>query len=83
VVHFQTYILNSHVISYVPSSLVIKKKLREGKWANWLAKIQEYDIEIKPLKEVKGHGLCNLIANSDSLDGMISISVGEPMPYLE
>jgi hypothetical protein len=31
--------------------------LREGKWANWIEKIQEYDIEIKPLKEVKGHGL--------------------------
>jgi hypothetical protein len=53
--------------------------LREGKWENWLEKIQEYDIEIKPLKEVKGQGLCKLIANSDSLDGMISISVGEPM----
>jgi hypothetical protein len=42
-------------------------------------KIQEYDIEIKPLKEFKGQGLCKIIANSDSLDGMISISVGEPM----
>jgi hypothetical protein len=44
-----------------------------------MAKIQEYDIEIKPLKVVKGQGLCKLIANSDSLDGMISISVGEPL----
>jgi hypothetical protein len=37
VVHFQTYILNSHVIAYVPSSpvkMVLKKQLREGKWAN-------------------------------------------------
>jgi hypothetical protein len=44
-----------------------------------LAKIQEYDIEIKPLKAVKGQGLCKLIANIDSLDGMISISIGEPL----
>jgi hypothetical protein len=86
VVHFQTYILNSHVIAYVPSSLVkmlLNQKLREGKWANWLAKIQEYDIEIKPLKDIKGQGLCNIITNSDSLDGMISILVGEPLVDLE
>jgi hypothetical protein len=51
--------------------------LREEKCENWLAKIQEYDIEVKPFKEFKGHGLCKFIANSDSLDGMISISVGE------
>jgi hypothetical protein len=44
-----------------------------------LAKIQEYDIEFKPLKDVKGQGLCKLIANSDSVDGMISILVGEPL----
>jgi hypothetical protein len=34
--------------------MLLNKKLREGKWANWLAKIQEYDIEIKPSKEIKG-----------------------------
>jgi hypothetical protein len=48
-----------------------------------LAKIQEYDIDIKPLKVVKGQGLCDLIANSDYVDGMISISVGEPLADLE
>jgi hypothetical protein len=81
-VHFRTYILNSHVISYVPSSPVkmfLNKKLRGGKWANWLEKIKEYDIEIKHLKVVKGKGLCKIIANSDSMDGMISILVGEPL----
>jgi hypothetical protein len=82
VVHFQTCILNSHVIAYVTSSpvkMLLNQQLREGKWANWLAKIQEYDIEIKPLKAIKEQGLCKIIVNSDSLDGMISISVGEPM----
>jgi hypothetical protein len=37
VAHFQTYILNSHVISYVPSSpvkMILNQQLREGKWAN-------------------------------------------------
>ena len=84
--HFQTYILNSHFIAYVPLSPVkrfLNQQLREGKWANWMEKIQEYDIEIKPLKVVKGQGLCNLIVNSDYVDGIISISVGEPLVYLE
>jgi hypothetical protein len=53
--------------------------LREGKGANWLEKIQEYDIDIKHLKEIKGEGLCKLIANGDSVDGIISISVREPL----
>jgi hypothetical protein len=86
VAHFQTYIFNSHVIAYVPSSpvkMILNKKLREGKWANWLEKIQEYDIEIKLLKAVKRQGLCKLIANGDTLDGVISISVGESMVVSE
>jgi hypothetical protein len=84
VAYFQTYIQNSHVIAYVPSfpmNMLLNQQLSEGKWANWLTKIQEYDIEIKPLKAIKGQDLCKLIANIDSLDGMISISVGEPMAY--
>ena len=57
VAHFHMYILNSHVIAYVPSSpmkMLLNQQLREGKWENWLMKIQEYDIEIKPLKVAKG-----------------------------
>jgi len=60
VAHFQTYILNSHVIAYVLSTLMnmlLNQQLREGKLDNWLVKIQEYDIEIKPLKEIRGQGL--------------------------
>jgi hypothetical protein len=37
IAHFQTYILNSHVITYVPSSpikMLPNQQLREGKWAN-------------------------------------------------
>jgi hypothetical protein len=74
--------IKSHIIAYVPSSpvkMLLNQQLREGKWANWLEKIQEYDIEIKPLKAIKGQGLCKLIMNGDSVDGMISISVGEPL----
>jgi hypothetical protein len=86
VAHFWTYIRNSHVIVYVPCSpvkILLNQQLREGKWENFLAKIQEYDIEINPLKSLKGHGLCKLIVNGDSLDGLILISVGEPMAVSE
>jgi hypothetical protein len=82
VAHFWMYILKSHVIAYVPSSLVkilLNQQLRKGKWDNWLVKIQEYDIEIKPLKEIKGKCLCKIIVNGDSVDGMISILVKEPL----
>jgi hypothetical protein len=37
--HFWTYILNSNVIAYVPSSGIkmhFNKQLREGKWVNWI-----------------------------------------------
>jgi hypothetical protein len=43
VAHFRTYILTSHVIAYVQTSsvkMILNQQLREGKWENWLAKIQ-------------------------------------------
>jgi hypothetical protein len=80
--HFRTYTLNSHVIAYVPSSpvkMLLNQQLREGKWTNWIETIQEYDNEFKKLNAIKGQVLCKIIVNEDSIDGMISISVGEPL----
>ena len=37
----------------------------EGKRGHWIAKIMEYDIEIKPTKLVKGQGLAKLITESN------------------
>jgi len=59
--------------------MLLNQQLREGKWANWLETIQECDIEIKTLKEIKVQGLCNIMVNGDSVDGIIAISVGEPL----
>ena len=39
VAHFRTYILNYHVISYVPSfpmKMILNHQLRKGKWENWM-----------------------------------------------
>jgi hypothetical protein len=69
--YFINYILTSHVTAYVPYPpirMMLSQQLREGRWANWLAKLQEYDIEIKPLKVVKGQGLCKLIGGIESIN---------------
>ena len=58
--HFTTFIGHSKVIRYVPNSAV-KEVLSPakglGERERWVDKIQEYDLEIKPTKLVKGQGL--------------------------
>jgi hypothetical protein len=44
-------------------NLLVQKDLGE-KRANWITSLQEYDLEIKPTKIVKGKGLCKLAAES-------------------
>ena len=57
---FKTYVLHSKVIAYVPTSVVkdiLVQADSDGKRGRWLAKIQEFDLEVKPTKLVKGQGL--------------------------
>ena len=54
---FRDYILHSKIIAYVPFSAVkdiLVQSNSEGKRGKWIAKLQEYDFEIKPTKLVKG-----------------------------
>jgi len=37
----------------------------DGRRGKWLAKIQEYDLEIKPTKLIKGQGLEKLLVESN------------------
>ncbi|XP_059068490.1 uncharacterized protein LOC131858997 [Cryptomeria japonica] len=57
--HFRFYILNSHVIALVPD-VVVKSILTQKEFGtkrgNCVAKIQEYDMEIKPTNLVHGKG---------------------------
>jgi len=46
-------------------------------------KIQEYDIEINPLKEFKEEGSCKLISNGDYLNGVVLVSIGKPISGFE
>jgi hypothetical protein len=69
--HFRTYILSTHIIAYVPHSpvkMLLNQQLREGRWENWLEKLQEYDLEIKPLKVVKGQGLCKFMTGIEAVN---------------
>jgi hypothetical protein len=65
---FRTYVLHSKIITYVPTSAIkdiLFQPDSDGKRGRWLAKIQEFDLEVKPTKLVKGQGLTKLLAASN------------------
>ena len=67
-IDFRVYVLHSHIIAYVPSSVVkaiLTQPDPEGKLAKWIVLLLEYDIEIKPTKLIKGQGLENIMTNSN------------------
>jgi hypothetical protein len=37
----------------------------DGKRRKWIANILEFDLEVKPTKMIKGHGLVRLLAKSN------------------
>ena len=65
---FRVYVLHSRFIAYVPS-VVVKEILIQpdidGKRSKWIAKILEFDLEIKSNKLVKGQGLAKLLDESN------------------
>ena len=65
---FIIYVLHSKVIAYVPNAAikdVLTQPDSEGKRGKWIAKIIEYDVDIRPTKLVKGQGLAKLLADSN------------------
>jgi len=70
---FRVYILHSKIIAYVPSAAIkdiLTQPDADGKRAKWIAKMIEFNIELKPTKLVRGQGLAKLLAkeNCRSLD---------------
>jgi hypothetical protein len=54
---FRTYVLYSKIIAYIPTSSmkdILVQLDNDGKRGRWLAKIQEFDLEVKPTKLIKG-----------------------------
>lgn len=64
---FRTYVLHSQIIAYVPNAAVKDVLVQvdvEGRRGKWIAKIQEYDLDIKPTKLVKWKGLAKIIESN-------------------
>lgn len=62
------YVLQSGITSFVPTTLVkdiLVQGDNKGRRGRWIAKIQEYEIQIKPTKLIKGQGLANILSKSN------------------
>ena len=77
--YFRVYILHSHIIAHVPTSIV-KDILTQPDPQGWRGKgiaiFIEYDLEIKPTKLVKGQGLAKIMAQSNC-DALILHMISE------
>ena len=66
--NFKFYVLNSHSIIYVPNlavkSILTQQEVGCNNRGVWIVKVQEYDIEIKPAKLVRGNALCKALAKN-------------------
>ena len=66
--NFSFYILHSHSIVSTPDVAVKSVLTQQDVDCNtkgaWIAKTQEYDIEIKPTKLIRGNSLCNVIVEN-------------------
>jgi len=47
-------------------NLLLQRVVGE-KIANWVTKLHEYDIEIRPTKIVRGQGFCKMLAGASNL----------------
>ena len=65
--HFKPFLIKSHTKVMVSHPLIkiflIQKDLGD-KRENWVTTLQEYDLEIKPTKIVRGQGLCKLLTET-------------------
>jgi hypothetical protein len=52
---------------YLPSAIkdILTQPRSEGRRGKWISKLQEYDLEIKPTKLIKGQGLAKLLVESN------------------
>jgi hypothetical protein len=65
---FRTYVLQSKIIAYVPSATVKDILIQpdiDGRRSKWIAKILEFDLEIRPTKLIKGQGLAKLLVEAN------------------
>ena len=66
--HFRTYVGYSKVVGYVPHSTVkdiLSQQDFLGIRGKWVSKIQEYDLETRPTKLIKGQGLAKMMTEGN------------------
>ena len=85
---FRVYILQAKAISFVPSSSVKDVLIQpdiDGKRSKWIARLIEFNVEIKLAKLVKGQGLAKLLAeeNCKLLDINLMSIDAEDVPSAE
>jgi len=68
--HFRSYIMKNHMKFIVPHpairSLFAQQEMGERRGISMVI-IQEFDLDIKPAKIVRGQGLCKLATKSQDL----------------
>jgi hypothetical protein len=65
---FRVYVIHSNIVAYVPSASLKEILIHphiDGKRSKWISKIMEFDLEMKPIKLVKGKCLARLLAESN------------------
>jgi hypothetical protein len=65
---FRVYVMHSKIVAYVPSTSMKEILIHpdiDRKRRKWIAKIMEFDLEMKPTKLVKGQGLAKLLTKSN------------------
>lgn len=69
---FRVYVHHIHVTWFVPNAFVkdISSQLdNDGRRGKWISRLLEYDLEIKPMKLIKGQGIARMMTetNCDTL----------------
>lgn len=53
------------LVPYTTIESILTQQEFGTKRGNWVEKVQEYDLDIKPTKVIRGKGLCELISEGD------------------
>eukprot|EP00253_Pinus_taeda_P011040 PITA_11040 len=68
--YYRPFLLKTHTKVIVPfpavRQLLLQKELGE-KRENWVTTLQEYDLEIRPAKIVRGQGFCRILAGASNI----------------
>lgn len=70
--NFRFYILHSHSVIHVldpaVESILTQQDVGCNNRVAWIAKVQEYDIEIKTTKIVRGNALCKALVEDQKIE---------------